>query len=173
MLAPPLVRAGFDPVAVHLFMMYWGMVSFITPPVALASFVAAGLAGAPPLQVGLQSMRLGSTMYFVPFFFVLNPALILRGDTQDIVIVVLTAFLGIGLIASALEGYLLGYGRLGVGPASWVTRALLLAAGLSMALPGGGDLGLSHAQLAIAGIGLVLASLGWAKLTGASARRGG
>ena len=41
-LAPPLVAAGFDPVAVHLFMMYWGMVSFITPPVALASFVAAG-----------------------------------------------------------------------------------------------------------------------------------
>ncbi|MEO8280695.1 MAG: TRAP transporter fused permease subunit, partial [Ideonella sp.] len=73
-LAPPLVAAGFDPVAVHLFMMYWGMVSFITPPVALASFVAAGISGATPMSVGLQSMRLGSTMYFVPFFFVLNPA---------------------------------------------------------------------------------------------------
>lgn len=170
-LAPPLVRAGFDPVAVHLFMMYWGMVSFITPPVALASFVAAGLAGAPPLKVGLQSMRLGSTMYFVPFFFVLNPALILRGNPLDIVIVVTTAFLGIALIASALEGYLIGFGRLGEGALSWLSRALLLAAGLSMALPGGGDLGLSHLQLSLAGIAFVLASLACAKLAGAGGRK--
>ncbi|MGP1677747.1 MAG: TRAP transporter permease, partial [Burkholderiales bacterium] len=52
-LAPPLVAAGFDPVAVHLFMLYWGMVSFITPPVALAAFVAAGIAHARPMDVGL------------------------------------------------------------------------------------------------------------------------
>lgn len=163
-LAPPLIRAGFDPVAVHLFMMYWGMVSFITPPVALASFVAAGLSGAAPLAVGLQSMRLGSTMYFVPFFFVLNPALILRGAPLDIAIVVLTAFVGIALIASALEGWLLGFGRLGDGPAGWLSRTLLFGAGISMALPGGGSLGLSHAQLSIAGATLALAALacGWA-----------
>jgi TRAP-type uncharacterized transport system fused permease subunit len=164
-LAPPLVAAGFDPVAVHLFMMYWGMVSFITPPVALAAFVAAGLAGAAPLKVGLQSMRLGSTMYFVPFFFVLNPALILRGEPLDIVAVVATAVLGIALIASALEGWLIGFGRLGDGPAGWVGRVLLLAAGLSMALPGGGDLGWSHGQLALAGVGLAAAALLWARLT--------
>ena len=164
-LAPPLIAAGFDPVAVHLFMMYWGMVSFITPPVALASFVAAGLAGAAPLQVGLQSMRLGSTMYFVPFFFVLNPALILRGEPVDIVIVVVTAFLGILLIASALEGYLIGLGRLGQGPAGVVGRLLLLASGLAMALPGGGDLGLSHWQLSLAGVVLAVIAMLWTKLT--------
>ncbi|MBE0549450.1 MAG: TRAP transporter fused permease subunit [Rubrivivax sp.] len=164
-LAPPLVAAGFDPVAVHLFMMYWGMVSFITPPVALASFVAAGIAGAAPLQVGLQSMRLGSTMYFVPFFFVLNPALILRGEPLDIVVVVATAVLGIGLVASALEGYLVGFGRLGAGAAGWVSRGLLLAAGLSMALPGGGELGLSHLQLSLAGVGLAVVALAWAWAT--------
>jgi TRAP transporter 4TM/12TM fusion protein len=164
-LAPPLVAAGFDPVAVHLFMMYWGMVSFITPPVSLASFVAAGIAGAPPLKVGLQSMRLGSTMYFVPFFFVLNPALILRGEPLDIVVVVATAVLGIALIASALEGYLVGFGPLGEGPSGWIARALLLAAGLSMALPGGGDLGWSHVQLSVAGVGLALAALGWSWAT--------
>ena len=158
-LAPPLVAAGFDRVAVHLFMMYWGMVSFITPPVALASFVAAGLAGAPPLKVGLQSMRLGSTMYFVPFFFVLNPALILRGSPTEIVIVVLTAFIGILLIASALEGWLVGFGALGNGPAGWLARLLLLGGGISMALPGGGELGLSHVQLSLMGIAFVLASL--------------
>jgi TRAP transporter 4TM/12TM fusion protein len=164
-LAPPLVAAGFDPVAVHLFMMYWGMVSFITPPVALAAFVAAGVAGAAPLKVGLQSMRLGSTMYFVPFFFVLNPALILRGEPLDILVVVSTAVLGIALIASALEGWLVGFGRLGTGPAGWIGRGLIFAGGLGMALPGGGDLGWSHAQLAMAAVGLALTGLLWARAT--------
>jgi TRAP transporter 4TM/12TM fusion protein len=169
-LAPPLVAAGFDKVAVHLFMMYWGMVSFITPPVALASFVAAGLAGAAPLKVGLQSMRLGSTMYFVPFFFVLNPSLILRGEPLDILIVVATAAIGIWLIGSALEGYMAGFGQLGDGSAGWPARLLLLAAGLAMALPGGGELGLSHLQLSVAGIGLAAAALA---LTAVVKRRGG
>jgi TRAP transporter 4TM/12TM fusion protein len=164
-LAPPLIAAGFDPVAVHLFMMYWGMVSFITPPVALASFVAAGLSGAAPLQVGLQSMRLGSTMYFVPFFFVLNPALIMRGEPLDIVVVVATAVIGIWLIASALEGYLAGFGLLGDGPVAAIARLLLLAAGLAMALPGGGELRLSHLQLSIAGLGLAGAALALAAIS--------
>jgi TRAP transporter 4TM/12TM fusion protein len=164
-LAPPLVAAGFDPVAVHLFMMYWGMVSFITPPVSLASFVAAGVAGASPLKVGLQSMRLGSTMYFVPFFFVLNPALILRGEPADIAIVVATAVLGIWFIASALEGYMIGFGRLGEGAKGWAGRLLVLAGGLAMALPGGGDLGLSHLQLSLAGVALALAGLAWSAMT--------
>ncbi len=169
-LAPPLVAAGFDPVAVHLFMMYWGMVSFITPPVALASFVAAGIAGAAPLKVGLQSMRLGSTMYFVPFFFVLNPALILRGEPLDIAVVVVTAFAGITMIASALEGYLFGFGRLGEGWAGAVPRLMLFAGGVAMALPGGGDLGLDHTHLALAGIGLAIGSLVIAKLTRTAGR---
>jgi TRAP transporter 4TM/12TM fusion protein len=158
-LAPPLVTAGFDKVAVHLFMMYWGMVSFITPPVALASFVAAGLAGAAPLKVGLQSMRLGSTMYFVPFFFVLNPSLILRGEPLDIAVVVATAVVGIWLIGSALEGYVAGFGRLGEGVGGVVARLLLLASGLFMALPGGGELELSHLQLSLAGLGLAAAAM--------------
>jgi TRAP transporter 4TM/12TM fusion protein len=164
-LAPPLVRAGFDPVAVHLFMLYWGMVSFITPPVSLASFVAAGIAGAPPVRVGLTSMRLGSTMYFVPFFFVLNPALILRGSPADIVIVVVTAVIGIALIGSALEGWLVGFGNLGEGFAGGAARALLLLGGLGMALPGGGELGLSHLQLSLASVVLALAGVALAART--------
>jgi TRAP-type uncharacterized transport system fused permease subunit len=153
-LAPPLVNAGFDPVAVHLFMMYWGMVSFITPPVALAAFVAAGIARAAPMEVGMRSVRLGSAMYFVPFFFVLNPALILRGEPWEIVVVVATAVLGIWLIASALEGYLLELGRVDRGVAGAIARVLLIAGGMAMALPGGGDLELSHLGLSVLGAGL-------------------
>jgi TRAP transporter 4TM/12TM fusion protein len=157
-LAPPLVAAGFDPVAVHLFMLYWGMVSFITPPVAIAAFVAAGIARAAPMQVGMKAVRLGSTMYFVPFFFVLNPALILRGAPGEIAVVVGTAVLGIWLIASAIEGYLVWLGRLDRGIGSAIARILLFASGMAMALPGGGELGLSHVQLA--GLGVVLAIAG-------------
>ncbi|MGD9951039.1 MAG: TRAP transporter permease [Burkholderiales bacterium] len=153
-LAPPLVAAGFDPVAVHLFMMYWGMVSFITPPVALAAFVASGIAKAPPMQVGMNSVRLGAAMYFVPFFFVLNPALILRGSPGEILVVVGTAVAGIALIASALEGYAVGIGRFG-----WIPRLFVFAGGLMMALPGGGELELSHLQLSLGGIALAGAGL--------------
>ncbi|HEU4644799.1 MAG TPA: TRAP transporter fused permease subunit, partial [Burkholderiales bacterium] len=153
-LAPPLVGAGFDPVAVHLFMLYWGMVSFITPPVAIAAFVAAGIAKAPPMQVGLQSMRLGAAMYFVPFFFVLNPALILRGTPGEIIVVVGTAIAGIALIASALEGYLVGIGTIARSIPGWAARLLLFAGGLMMAMPGGGELGLSHVQLSLGGLTL-------------------
>ncbi|MFY9138428.1 TRAP transporter permease [Zwartia sp.] len=170
-LAPPLIAAGFDPVAVHLFMMYWGMVSFITPPVALASFVAAGLAGAAPIKVGMQSMRLGSTMYFVPFFFVLNPALIMRGEPMEILTVVVTAFIGIIFIAAALEGYLVGFGRLGQGALAIPCRLIMFAAGLCMALPGGDGLGLSNTQLAIFGISLAATSVVLARV-GKSAASG-
>jgi TRAP-type uncharacterized transport system fused permease subunit len=140
-------------------MLYWGMVSFITPPVALAAFVAAGIAKAPPMQVGLQSMRLGAAMYFVPFFFVLNPALILRGAPGEIAVVVGTAVAGIALIGSALEGYVVG-----IGAAGWAARVLLFAGGLMMAMPGGGELGLSHLQLSLGGLALAAAgvTIAWA-----------
>lgn len=158
-LAPPLVAAGFDPVAVHLFMLYWGMVSFITPPVALAAFVAAGIAGAAPMRVGAQAMRLGSVMYVIPFFFVLNPALILRGSGTEIAVVVATALFGILLIAAALEGYLAGVGALRNGLAGVAARILLLAAGLAMALPGGGMLGLDHWHLTLLGVAFAVAAV--------------
>jgi TRAP transporter 4TM/12TM fusion protein len=164
-LAPPLVAAGFDPVAVHLFMLYWGMVSFITPPVALAAFVASGIAKAPPMEVGLQSMRLGAAMYFVPFFFVLNPALILRGAPGEILVVVGTAVVGIALIAAALEGYLLGLGTVTRSAAGWCARLLVFAGGLAMAMPGGGELGLSHVQLSLGGLVLAAAGMAIAWLT--------
>ncbi|MFO7746202.1 MAG: TRAP transporter fused permease subunit, partial [Orrella sp.] len=163
-LAPPLIQAGFDPLAVHLFMMYWGMVSFITPPVSLASFVAAGVSGSRPIDVGFQSMRLGSAMYFVPFFFVLNPALILQGDVGDVLAVIFTAIVGIALIASALEGYLVKVGTMHTGVLGMLARLTLAMGGLAMAVPGGGDIGYSHLQLTIAGVVIAAVAVLIAKL---------
>ncbi len=136
-LAPALTQQGLDKLAVHLFLLYWGMISFITPPVALGAYAAASIAKSNPMKTGLEAMRLGSIIYFVPFFFVLNPALIGRGSLLEIAIVLTTAVAGIVLICAALQGYLYGVGPLdGNGFLAWPARALLLVSGLALALPG-------------------------------------
>lgn len=147
-LAPPLTAAGFLPMSIHLFMLYFGMVSFITPPVALAAFAAAGLAGATPMRVGVESVRLGMILYVIPFFFVYNPALILQGSFGEILVVVGTAVIGVFMISAALQGYLLGAGLLRNDPLGWLSRLFLLAGGLMMAMPGGDGLPFTHLELA-------------------------
>ena len=146
-LVPALVNAGLDPLASHLFVMYWGMLSFITPPVALAAFAAASVAGVTPMRVGLEAMRLGAIIYIVPFFFVLNPALLLQGTVLENLQAISTALLGVALISAALQGYLLGLGDLGSTPRGIVVRTLIAAAGLALALPAGGLFGLSQPLL--------------------------
>ena len=78
LVGPALEKAGLNRMAVHMFIFYWGMLSSITPPVAIASFAAAGIAGAPAMKTGWESMWVGSIIYFIPFFFVANPALVLQ-----------------------------------------------------------------------------------------------
>jgi TRAP transporter 4TM/12TM fusion protein len=134
-LAPALIDLGLDPIAVHLFILYWGMVSYITPPVALGAFAAASLAGDRPLATGVEAMRLGSVIYFLPFFFVLNPALVLNGSVAEIVVEGATALAGVTLIASGLQGHMILVGSLGNRAAPLVARACLIAAGLLLAYP--------------------------------------
>ncbi|BBI49619.1 hypothetical protein HORIV_20400 [Vreelandella olivaria] len=71
--------AGLNPLASHLFILYWGMLSYITPPVALAAITAAGVAGANSTLTSLHAVRLGAVLFVLPFLFVLNPSLILQG----------------------------------------------------------------------------------------------
>lgn len=129
-MAPALIQAGYSPLAVHLFIMYWGVASFITPPVALGSFAAASVAGADPMRTGFASMRLGAAKYLLPFFFVLNPALILQGDAWEVLRAITTCTIGIALIGSAMEGYLLGVGKL----PRWSIPFILIA-GLALGYP--------------------------------------
>ena len=164
-LAPALTASGrLDLLAVHLYMMYWGMISFITPPVALGAFAAATVARANPITTGFEAMRLGAIIYFVPFFFVLNPALIGHGTTVEVITVCGLAFAGVVLISGSLQGYLIGIGPLTGNPlAAWPIRLALFLSGLLLALPGGELTGYTHTQLLIAAVvlGAPAAAAGW------------
>ena len=149
-LAPALTGSGLDKVAVHLFMLYWGMISFITPPVAIGAFAAASVAGANGIRTGVEAMKLGSVIYFIPFFFVLNPALIGRGSIYDILTVFFSAIIGIILISSSLQGYLIGIGDLKKSKhLEWPIRIMLGFSGILMALPGGKVTGYSNYEINI------------------------
>jgi len=149
LVGPALEKAGLNKMAVHMFVFYWGMLSSITPPVAIASFAAAGIAGAPPMQTGWASMRVGSIIYFIPFFFVLNPAFVLQGPWYESLYVTLSAGVGSIFICGGLQGYQLFIGDLRAsGRMEWPLRLLLIIAGFLLAAPGGGIMPLSHGQMA-------------------------
>ena len=163
-LAPPLVKAGLDPLAVHLFIMYWGMVSFITPPVALATFAAAPLAGVSAMRIGLQSVRLGTAIYLVPFCFVLNPALLFKGDAGTVAASIGAAIAGVTLMGAALQGYVLGIGAIAGSAPGFLARIAMIAGGLLLAAPAPRLTGLSFganlaAGTALAVLGLLLVSV--------------
>ncbi len=128
-LAPALTSGGLDPIGVHLFILYWGMLSFITPPVALGAYAAATIAGANPMQTGFAAMKLGSIIYFIPFIFVLDPALLLQGGITDVLLALFRTLGGLWLLIAGLQGYLQGVGRVDALP----LRLLLGAIGLSLA----------------------------------------
>ena len=124
-LGPALIEFGIDPVASHLFILYWGMLSYITPPVALAAVAASVIAGSKQMETAITAMRLGSIKFVLPFILVLTPALILRGeDVGEIVAVIAACSLAIVLLAAGFEGYLYGVGRIGSSSASPYSSAL-------------------------------------------------
>ncbi len=111
--APPLVKMGFDPLAVHLFVIYYGMLSSITPPVALAAFGAAAISGASPLKTGFMAVRIGLILFIVPFVFVLQPALIFQGPLHETIYLFFTFLIGIVFVVGGTEGYVCRLGNLG------------------------------------------------------------
>lgn len=129
-MAPTIVGMGFDEVAVHLFIIYYAMMGAITPPVAIAAFVAAGIAGASGMRTALLATKLGIVIYFVPFFFVFNPALVLRGPPLETIYFFGGCALGIVLIAGGLVGYLWRLGKISI----WA-RPLLIIAGFLLGFP--------------------------------------
>ncbi len=149
LIAPSLVELGIMPIAAHMFVMYLGMMSFLTPPVAIAAFFAASMADAPPMATGWTCMRFGWTAYVVPFLFVFSPSLLLQGDNAlDLVIDVATAIGGVWLVSAAMIGYLINVLSMPMRAFAILTGILLLVP--KTIIPGGGWTNLLGAALAIA-----------------------
>jgi TRAP transporter 4TM/12TM fusion protein len=160
-LAPALIQGGLDPMSVHLFILYWGMLSFITPPVALGAFAAASIAGASALKTGFSAMKLGSVIYFIPFFFVLEPALIMQGDPADIVITTTVAAIGVVFIAAGLQAYMPFVGFLDKpGSAAKLGRFMIVFGGILVALPGLDSIGIPIGDLPLFVGGMALSVTG-------------
>lgn len=106
--APILVMTGYEPLSVHMFILYYAATASITPPVAMTSFIAATIAGTSPFKVSLLSMRMGITAYFLPFVFIYFPSILLYGTILNtLTVVVLSLTIG-AIISYIFEGYLLG-----------------------------------------------------------------
>ena len=128
LIAPALVEIGIQPLAAHLFINFFGAMSFVTPPVCVAAFVAAGIAGSTPMKVGFTAARLGIGAYVVPFAFCYTSGLFLMGSLQGIVGAIVPVTLGIIFLAVGLAGYL--FSKL-----TLAERALFIAGGLLLMTP--------------------------------------
>jgi TRAP transporter 4TM/12TM fusion protein len=129
LVGPAMVESGIDPIAAHLFLIYLSVLSMITPPECLASFVAATIAGSNFMRTGFTAMRLGAVAFLVPFIFVYSPELLLMGSAGQVALAVPTALIGIFFLSVGFEGYFLRKTGL-------LARVLLLAAGVVMIIPG-------------------------------------
>jgi TRAP transporter 4TM/12TM fusion protein len=135
-IALPAIVAGtgMNLLALHFFLIFYIMTSGITPPVCVFAFIAAALAGARPFKTGFTAMRLAIVLYFIPWFFVFNPALIMQGEWREIIYLFALCLVGIWILGSGLEGYLIKVGRLTL----WA-RVLLVIGGFLIAFPGWQD----------------------------------
>ncbi|WP_108484483.1 TRAP transporter permease [Oceaniglobus ichthyenteri] len=146
--APPLIELGLNPMAAHLFVLYFGMLSMLTPPVAIAAFVAANMAGSPPMRTGFEAVRIAWPAFLVPFLFVTSPAMLLNAVWYDSVFTVATALVGVYLITGAIVGYL-------ARPLPPVLRLLVALAGIMALLPHGMFDGALWVNLAGIALGVV------------------
>ena len=162
LIAPALEKLGLNRMAVHMFIFYWGMLSSITPPVAIASFAAAGIAGSPAMRTGWESMWVGSIIYFIPFFFVMNPALVLQGDNPYFEALGLMTLAAIGtlFICGGIQGYQAFVGDLRkTGVMEWPLRVVLIIGGFTLATPGGGINPYSQLQMTSIAVAILAPTL--------------
>jgi TRAP transporter 4TM/12TM fusion protein len=129
-LAPAIIEAGVTPIAAHLYVLYWGVLSFITPPVAIAAITASTISKSSALETGVLSMRLGSILFFLPILFVFDSAMLMNGSIIDIMISFLTAIFAIILISASFESYLYFFGLI-----NKFYRVLIFISGFLILLP--------------------------------------
>jgi len=151
--APPLIELGILPIAAHMFVFYFGCVSLITPPVAVAAYVAASIAGAGATETAIMSVRLGWTALVVPLMFVMSPDLIMQGSLINSAIAFVTGVAGVWLATVGLVGYFLE-------PLRWFMRLNFLVAGIALLIPAQAFPGANILELA--GIALAAVLVGGA-----------
>lgn len=105
LVGPALVQVGIPELAAHMFVFYYGTLSFLTPPVAISVFVAAALAGSAPMKTAFFALRLAIVAYLIPFLFVFETSYLLEGSALQIGQTVVSALAGIGLLSIGLVGY--------------------------------------------------------------------
>ncbi len=129
LVGPALIKMGVDPMAAHLFIFYFGIISAITPPVAVAAYAGAGLAGSDPMKTGYAAWRLGLSAFILPFMFVYGPALLLKGSLGMLLITMVASTLGIYALSAAIQNYM--FGNL-----SFAKRIVLCIAAILLIFPG-------------------------------------
>ncbi|MBW1998495.1 MAG: TRAP transporter fused permease subunit [Deltaproteobacteria bacterium] len=130
LLAPALIKAGVEPIAAHMFLFYFGCLSFITPPVCVDAYIAAGIAGGEPFKTGFRAMRLGFAAYLVPWAFIFNPGILMIGSFAQVISSFFFVALGAMTMGVVFEGYLLREVR------AW-ERLLLILCSLLLFVPNG------------------------------------
>ncbi len=129
LVVPAMIDMGVDVLAAHMFVFYFGVLANVTPPVAIAAYAGAGLAGARSSTTGFIAFRLSLAGFILPFMWVYNPALIMKGSGFDIAVAVASGLAGIVALAGSVQGYLFGRAR-------WHERVLLGAGAMALIKPG-------------------------------------
>ena len=124
--APGLVQLGIPQLTAHFFVFYFAVVSAITPPVALASYAAAGISGANPMETSVASFKIGISAFIVPFMFFYNGAILMDGTWIEVIRAAITAIFGVFLLSSGVQGWFAG------GRVAWFMRVGLILAALFM-----------------------------------------
>lgn len=145
LIGPALEQLGVDRLAAHMFIFYFGTLSFLTPPVCLSVFVAAAIAGSAPMRTAMHALKFAIVAYIIPFAFVLNTSYLLVGEVPQIVASIVAGVVGVFMLSFALVGHF-------VGPVAFWLRALALIAGLGAIF-----LVQYHGVVALMAIGLLTA----------------
>ncbi|WP_120005712.1 TRAP transporter permease [Nesterenkonia muleiensis] len=146
--AAPILINHFDVphIAAHMFVFFFGILADVTPPVCLAAFAGAGIAGANPMRAGVTATRIAIAGFLIPYAFILEPALLLQGTFAETLIPLLTVILGMICVASGLAGYLIARGTV-------TDRILLVVGGIMLIYP---DVVISGIGLAVVAVGVVI-----------------
>ena len=152
LVAPALVEVGLEPISAHMYVLFFGMMSMITPPVALAAYAAASLAGADAMRTGFAAVRFGWTAFVVPFLFVAAPSLLMQGSAGEVIWAAMTAMGGVYLACTGVVGYM-------IRPLSWPMRVGTVLAGILMLIPAGAFEGAILTDWVGIALGVVLVGL--------------